>query len=88
MEEVSIFHGHLVYFMTNWYILWTFGIFCCHLVHFPPFRFVIQRKIWQPCYRPRKIVTPEHVAQEFSAGDSNEQVVALASILIPAKRSK
>jgi hypothetical protein len=40
--EVVIFYGHLVYFETIWYILWTlgipilwtFGLFSSHLVYF------------------------------------------------------
>jgi hypothetical protein len=39
-----------------WSILWTFGIFCGHLVHFVVillyfflFWYVAPRKIWQPC---------------------------------------
>jgi hypothetical protein len=38
----------LVYFTTIWYIFWPFCIFCCHLVHFPPFWYDLPRKIWQP----------------------------------------
>jgi hypothetical protein len=34
MEDVCIFHGHLVYFMVFWYILWLFGIFYGYLVYF------------------------------------------------------
>jgi hypothetical protein len=48
MEEVGIFYGHFVYFTAGsgiyyvllvhfvviWYILWTFGTFCGHLVLF------------------------------------------------------
>jgi hypothetical protein len=30
----GIFYGQMVYFMDKWYILWTFGKFCCKLVHF------------------------------------------------------
>jgi hypothetical protein len=30
------------YFMTFWYILWSFDIFS-------PFRYIVLRKIWQPC---------------------------------------
>jgi hypothetical protein len=33
VEDVGIFHGHLVYFMAIWYILWPFGIFYGHLVN-------------------------------------------------------
>jgi hypothetical protein len=28
MENLGIFYGHLVYFMSNWYFLWLFWIFC------------------------------------------------------------
>jgi SOS-response transcriptional repressor LexA len=28
MEDVGIFHGHLVHFPAVWYILWAFNIFC------------------------------------------------------------
>jgi hypothetical protein len=32
------------------YILWTFGIFCCHFVTYTfPFWYVVPSKIWQPC---------------------------------------
>jgi hypothetical protein len=34
MERVEIYYGHLVYFTTIWYILWSFGIFYGHLVYF------------------------------------------------------
>jgi hypothetical protein len=34
MENVSIFYGHLVYFMAIWYILRQFGLFCGHSVYF------------------------------------------------------
>jgi ABC-type spermidine/putrescine transport system permease subunit II len=37
MEDVSIFKTiMIVYFTANWYILWPFGTFCGHLVHFLP----------------------------------------------------
>jgi hypothetical protein len=26
MDDVGIFHGHLVHFVAIWYILWSFGI--------------------------------------------------------------
>jgi hypothetical protein len=42
MEDVGIFHGHLVNFTAIWYILWTFGIFFT-------FWYLVPRKIWQPC---------------------------------------
>jgi hypothetical protein len=41
MEEVCIF-------MVIFYTLWPNGIFCGHLVHFSPFWYVVERKIWQP----------------------------------------
>jgi hypothetical protein len=28
MEDVSLLFEHWVYFTADWYILWTFGIFC------------------------------------------------------------
>jgi hypothetical protein len=34
LKNVDIFYGHLEYFMDIWYILWPFGTFCVHLVHF------------------------------------------------------
>jgi hypothetical protein len=34
MGHVSLFYGHLVYFMAIWCILWPSGIFCGHLVYF------------------------------------------------------
>jgi hypothetical protein len=49
MEDVSIFYGHLFNFTDIWYTLWTYGIFCGNLVFFPPFWYVVPRKIWQPC---------------------------------------
>jgi hypothetical protein len=60
---MAIWSGYLVYFMASWsfcgyffilrlfgmYILWLFGIF-------PPFWYVVPRKIWQPCLdRPFRI---------------------------------
>jgi hypothetical protein len=43
----GICYGYLGYFMTIWYILCSFGTF---------FRFWyrVPRKIWQPCFQPRK----------------------------------
>jgi hypothetical protein len=45
-----------LYFMATWNILWRFGIFYDHLVHFVfiwyfflPFWYNEPRKIWQPC---------------------------------------
>jgi hypothetical protein len=36
----SLFYGHWKYFMA---------MFCDHLVYFPPFWYVVPRKIWQLC---------------------------------------
>jgi hypothetical protein len=41
----GLFHCHLEYFMTIWYIVWPFGIFCGH---FGIFWYVVPRIIWQP----------------------------------------
>jgi hypothetical protein len=51
MEGVGIFHGHLVYFMAIWYILWPYGIDYGYLLHCPQFWYVLPRKIWQPCFK-------------------------------------
>jgi hypothetical protein len=48
MEDVGILYGHLVYFMTFWYIPWPFGTFYGYLVYFSPFWYVVPRKHWQP----------------------------------------
>jgi hypothetical protein len=37
----GIFYGHLVYFLANWE-------FSSNLVYFPPFWYIVSRKIWQP----------------------------------------
>jgi hypothetical protein len=44
IEELGTFHGGWVYFIAIWYILLHFG-----LVKFPPFWYLVPRKIWQPC---------------------------------------
>jgi hypothetical protein len=54
MEDVGIFSGHLVYVTAISHIVWTFGIICGNLVHFPPFWYIVPRKIWQPCSRQLK----------------------------------
>jgi hypothetical protein len=48
MENVCIFYDHLEYFTAIWYILWTFGMICGHLVYFSRFGMFGPRKIWQP----------------------------------------
>jgi hypothetical protein len=56
MEGVGILHVHLVYFKAVWYILWQYGIFYSYLVYiFSPFWYVVPRKIWQPCFKCRKV---------------------------------
>jgi hypothetical protein len=46
----------LIYFMAIWNILWPFGIFYGHLLHFVFLWYILSgfwyhepRKIWQPC---------------------------------------
>jgi hypothetical protein len=39
---MEIFYGHLVYFAADGNILWSFGILCGHLVHFPSFGILCQ----------------------------------------------
>jgi hypothetical protein len=46
----KIFFEHWVYLMAIGNILWTFGIFCGHLVYFAPFWYFVPRKICHPCY--------------------------------------
>jgi hypothetical protein len=55
MANVSIFYGHLVYFVVFWYILWPFGlIFPFWYTYFSrfgiffPFWYIVPRKIWHP----------------------------------------
>jgi hypothetical protein len=47
LENVDIFYGHLEYFVNIWDILWPFGTFCVHLVHFFWYWYLAPRKIWQ-----------------------------------------
>jgi hypothetical protein len=50
MEDVGLFYGHSVHFTSIWYILWPLGIHILWLFGtFPPFWYVVPRKIWQPC---------------------------------------
>jgi hypothetical protein len=44
MEDAGIFFEHLVYFTSNWYILWLFGIFI------PRFSMLYQEKSGNPAY--------------------------------------
>jgi hypothetical protein len=57
----------LIYFMAIgkifkdiWDILWPFGTFCVHLVHFFLSWYHVPRKIWQPCTKPRTDLTFRH----------------------------
>jgi hypothetical protein len=45
MENFGMFHGQLVYFRRFGILFWYFVAI---LVHYFPFWFVVQRKIWQP----------------------------------------
>jgi hypothetical protein len=47
-ENVDIFYGRLKYFMDNFDILWPFGTFCVHLVHFSHFGIMHQEKSGNP----------------------------------------
>jgi hypothetical protein len=46
VEDVG--HLVLVYFMTIWYILWSFGIFYGHLVYFYRFGMLYLEKSGNP----------------------------------------
>jgi hypothetical protein len=48
LENVDIFYGHLEYFIDIWVILWPFGTFCVHLVHFFGFGTIYQEKSGDP----------------------------------------
>jgi hypothetical protein len=48
LENVYIFHGHLEYFMDIGDILWLFGTFWVHLVHFSGFSIMYQEKSGNP----------------------------------------
>jgi hypothetical protein len=54
LENVDIFYVHLEHFTDTGDVLWPFGTFCVHLVHFFRFWYNVPRKIWQPCSRARK----------------------------------
>jgi hypothetical protein len=42
-KMLVIFHGLFIYFTDKWFILWSFGTFCGHLVHIV----VIWYILWQ-----------------------------------------
>jgi hypothetical protein len=48
MEDVGIFYGYLVYFVAFLYMLWSFGICCCHLVYFSHFGLLYPEKSCNP----------------------------------------
>jgi hypothetical protein len=48
MEDVAMFYGRLVYLTAIWYILWPFGVFYGHLVHFPALLFCAKKKSGNP----------------------------------------
>jgi hypothetical protein len=47
MENVVIYAGHLEYFTTIGYILWTFGNYVVIWYIFPLW-YIVPREIWQP----------------------------------------
>jgi hypothetical protein len=51
LENVALFYGHLEYYMDIWDILWPFGTYWAHLVHFFLFWYHAPWKIWQPCFQ-------------------------------------
>jgi hypothetical protein len=51
MEDVCIFHGHLVHFTVFCYILWTFGIVRGNLVIFSRFGILYQEKSGNPGWK-------------------------------------
>jgi hypothetical protein len=51
MEDVGMFYDHWVLFTAIWNTLWPCGKCYGYLVYFFPFRFVVPRKVWQPCVR-------------------------------------
>jgi hypothetical protein len=48
LEIVDIFYGHFEYFTDIWDVLWPFGTFCVHMVHFPNFCIMYQEKSGNP----------------------------------------
>jgi hypothetical protein len=52
MEDVGIFYGHLVHFMSFCYILWTFGIVRGNLVYILRFVILYQEKSGNPGSNP------------------------------------
>jgi hypothetical protein len=48
MKDAGKFNGHLVYFTSISYILWTFGIFVVIFVYFSSFGMLCQEKSGNP----------------------------------------
>jgi hypothetical protein len=44
LRLICIIYGHLVYLTANWCNLWSFGIFCGHLLYFSRFGMLFQEK--------------------------------------------
>jgi hypothetical protein len=62
MDDVSVFYGHLLYFVAICYILWPF---CGNLVYISPFWYIEPRKIWQPwCARRHDQLKQNKIATE------------------------
>jgi hypothetical protein len=60
LVNVYMFYGHSEYFIEIWDILWPFGIFCIHLLHFSGFGIMYQEKSGNPGWSWKKIVSPEN----------------------------
>jgi hypothetical protein len=61
------FSRHLVYFVVIWYILWSFGIFCGHLVHFSRFGMFYREKSGNPVFSVLVRCTNKNLATLFLA---------------------
>jgi hypothetical protein len=48
LEKIGIFFGHLENITSLCYILWQIGNFESIWYIFPPFWYIVSRKIWQP----------------------------------------
>jgi hypothetical protein len=57
-ENIDIFYRHFEYLTDIWDILWPFGTFRVHLVHFFRFWYHVPTKIWQPCAKRPKALKP------------------------------
>jgi hypothetical protein len=60
MKNVGTIYGHLEYIMAIWHMSWPFdNLHIGHLVHFPPFGYIVSRQIWQPCSSLEKVDSPK-----------------------------